>query len=225
MYERVPWQSFLNNEFRWRQGEHMVVISPTGQGKSTLLSKVLPARTYVVVFVTKAFDPTFEDHYRNYKVIRRWPPPKKVNRVLLWPKIGRTIDETLANQKRVFKEALDRIFLERGWCVVIDEEHWVSTMLGLSTQIAVYHHQARSSGISVVDGIQRPAFVPVITYSSATHAFIGKTTEKADLDRLSLLGGISKNELVASMNNLRRYEYVYVNTRLNHHPVITKVQL
>lgn len=226
-YPFVAWDRF-ERSFRWNQGEHLLVVAATGQGKTTLLSRVLPKRKYQVVFVTKIYDETFDKEYAGYSRIESWPPPRHLNKVLLWPRYAKGTDlkDIAKKQREVFAHALNAIFHERGWTVVLDEEHYMATFLGLGDLIAMYHHQARSSKLTVVDGIQRPAFVPVITYSSASHAFVGKFSEKADVTRLSGLAGLDSKTLAQNMLALGDKEWVYVDTRrMGNVPVRTKVRL
>lgn len=229
-YETVPWDQFTAN-FRWRQGEHLIIVKPTGGGKTTLLGALLPHQKTVatVVLVTKVYDETFTKQFPKrdgWHRIEEWPPPRYANRVLLWPKPGKTVRETVAIQRRVFRDALDRIFLERGWTVVLDEEHYICETLGLSPEVAMFHHQGRSSGITVVDGIQRPKYVPLITFSSATHAFIGNTTDRDDLKRLSDLGGVDAKLLAQEAMSLDHYEFLYIPARVRGRlPVRTTVNL
>lgn len=226
----VPWAEFVRT-FRWRQGEHACIVKPTGGGKTVLLSQLLPLQKApaIVVLVTKVHDDTFTKHFpkrEGWHRVYEWPPPRYVDRVLLWPKPGKTIRETIAIQREVFRYALDRIFQERGWTVVFDEEHYVCATLGLSEEVAMYHHQGRSSGLTAVDGIQRPKFVPNITFSSATHAFIGKTTDRDDLRKLSDLGGIDSKTLAIEAMSLDFYEFLYVPARADkRRPVRTTVEL
>lgn len=198
----------------WRQGEHVSIIGPTGCGKTTLESRMLDVRDYVVVFVTKIHDDTIRNDFPGYERIEKWPPPKAwMNKVLLWPRHEETIRGTYRKQRAVFKDALDRIFVERNWCVVFDEQHYMCRELGLDLENAMLLQQGRSSGLSVVNGTQRPAWVPVVTYSSATHAMIWRTTHREDLRRLSQLGGVDMRQMQANLLRLGKHDFVYVNTR------------
>lgn len=211
-YERVPWAEF-RRRFRWEQGQHVLIVAPTGYGKTTLLANLLDIRSHVCVLVSKTKDETFSKEFPGYRRIRQWHSDYMPNRVLLWPKEGKTIKETKAIQSKVFRDALDRIFRERGWCVVFDEQYWACQMLGLSEENAAFQHVGRSSGLSTVNLTQRPAWVPVVSYSAADHAFFARTSFRGDLRRLSDLGGVDAKELANLLLTLPKYDFVYINTR------------
>lgn len=219
MFDTVSWDAFIRS-LRWKQGEHAAIIKPTGGGKTTLIGAVLPAHRSpaIVVCVTKVYDKTFREQFPSrdgWYRCEEWPPPRHVNKVLLWPRLsGKTIPEIVAIQRRVFRTALDSIFTEMGWTVVFDEEHYLCSTLGLSEYVAMYHHQGRSSGLTCIDGIQRPKFVPVVTYSSATHAFIGQTTDADDLKRLADLGSRYRRDIIKEAQELDFYEFLYVPARV-----------
>jgi hypothetical protein len=233
----VPWDKFVK-EWTWNQGEHLLVVGDTGQGKTTIQSRLLDKREFVVIFVTKTHDDTITREYRDrgYRIIEDWDDvPNEYDEVrkrvlpykklLLWPKPEKDLRITKAKQRVVFRKALNSIFLERGWTVVLDEEHYMVQSLKLGEEVETYHHQARSSKITVVDGIQRPAWVPVITYGSATHGFIAKVTNRDDMKRLSNLGGVDHKLLESVLADLPRHQYLVVNTRGDYSPFRTKVTL
>lgn len=220
IFDAISWPDFMAS-FKWRQGEHTLIVKPTGGGKTTLEGEILRKDRYfpaTVVFVTKVYDKTINKQFPasdGWRRIEEWPPPRHVTKVLLWPRLlGKPIPEVIATQRRVFREALDRCFGELGWRIVFDEEHYMCETLGLREYVAMFHHQGRSSGFTVVDGIQRPKFVPVVSYSSATHAFIGHTTDADDLKRLSDLGSQYKQDIVREVQRLDFFEFLYVPARV-----------
>lgn len=218
-YKQVDWEHVRNYMFRnWEQGQHIMICGPTGVGKTTLLAQLVsttkPRRKCVVVFVTKTFDDTLNKDFPGYEVIHEWPPKAHQNFVLLWPQLGkRTMDEFVVHQREVFLHALNSIFRERNWCVCFDELQYMCDTLKLARHCALYQHQARSSGLSVITGFQRPANLPVVTYSAATHAFIWRNKIDADLSRLREVGGFSKTELGDNMDHLGDYEFIYSQNR------------
>jgi len=215
-YEHVPWAKvYPHLRATWHQGEHVAIVGPTGCGKTTFESRMLDVRSYVVVFVTKVHDDTISQSFPGFRRITKWPPKVYENRVLLWPEVhkAKTIQDVYKMQRDVFTHALDRIFKERNWCVVFDEQHYMCKKLGLGLQNEMLLHQGRSSGLSVVNGTQRPAWVPVVTYSSATHAALWRTAHRDDLRKLAELGGLDSKELEHNILSLSKHEFVYVNTR------------
>ena len=219
----VPWREFLDR-WEWRQGEHCLVIGRTGQGKTTLISRIMHKRQHAVMFATKVYDPTLSRQFPDFRVYREWQKPKH-DKIMLWPKSGQSLSDIREAQGAVFRDALDSVFYDRGWCLVVDEAHYMATELGLGQELAMFQHQARSSGISVVTGVQRPGFIPVITYGSTSHAFMGRINEPADVRRLSALGGVDAKELARHVLTLPKHEWVYVDNTGNTDPVRTRVDM
>lgn len=232
-FDTVHWRQFLPG-FRWRQGEHVAVIKPTGGGKTTLVGELLTKREpgpATVVFITKARDKTFAKTFpanRGWTRIYEWPPPRHVNRVLLWPKFnqGMSIPQYQAIQRRVFTDALDRIFGEGGWTVYFDEESVLCDELGLANRVKFFMQQGRSAGLTVINGIQRPAFVPLATYPNSTHGFVGHTTEPDDMKRIASLGGVDSRAIKEVAPTLDYFQFLYIPARSKGRvPVITEVDL
>lgn len=204
-------------DLEWEQGQHVLVAAPTGAGKTTLVAPLVRKRAAVVVLVSKPRDNTIRDVFpreRGWERIEEWPPPAGARRVLLWPRMGKNLIETLPRQRDAFSKCLNAIAREGRWCVVIDESHYTCdpAYLGLGKEVAILHHMGRSSGVSMVDLTQRPSWIPKILYSSVSHAYIGRTRDRDDLRRLSDLGGIDSREVASQVSALpSRYDYLYVN--------------
>lgn len=226
-WPEVPWSQFLPN-MGWKQGEHVITVGETGSGKTTLLSKILPLREYVVVFVTKTYDESFaKKKWPGFTIMREWNARKAAENkhVLLWPSPGKGIVDTAENQIRVFAKALNEIYRDRGWTVCFDELQWMVDELKFGREMRTFQHQARSSGITVVSGFQRPSHVPVITYGSAMHALVSRQSEDADVKRLAALGGIDADKLRAALPLLPKHEWLYVGRAATTGAVRTRVDL
>ena len=226
-WPRVDWATFMH-ALKWKQGEHLMTIGETGSGKTTLISKLAPLRPFAVVFVTKTYDKSFhKSKWPGFTVMREWDRRKAADlrHVLLWPEAGKTIRETVENQRRVFDDALNEIYRERGWCVIVDELQWMVDQLKFDMEMRTYQHQARSSGITIVSGFQRPSHVPVVTYGSATHAFISRQSEDADVKRLAALGGIDAEKLRSALPLLPRHHWLYLGRAATTGAVLTRVDL
>lgn len=207
---RVTWDEFLSS-FVWKQGEHVTLLGPTGQGKTTLANEILPKREYVIVFGCKAKDKTLDKLIKEEGYIKstEYPPPPWAKRVVLWPST-KTAHYRL-EQQRVFHEALSDIYTAGGWCVYLDELRYICDTLKLATYVENLWQQGRSLGISVVGGNQRPRFVPLNAYDQATHLFVWNFNDRENAKRLSEIVGINEKEIAAVVRGLPKYDVLYIN--------------
>lgn len=215
-WPRLRWRAFQDS-LRWKQGEHLLVIGDTGSGKTTLLRHLVPHhREFVVVFVTKTFDQSFDrKKWPGFTILREWDKRKAVRarKVLLWPEGKGTIPETVENQKRVFDKAINEIFNQRGWCLVIDEMQWMIDQLRFDLHMRTMQHQGRSSGLTIVSGFQRPAGVPLIVYTSASRIFFSNQTEDADVKRISGMAGLGDADplkVKAALPRIAKHDWLYL---------------
>lgn len=224
---RVSWDQ-LASRIRWRQGEHVALIGPTGVGKTTVISRLIPQRDYAVVLGTKRADPTLTKEFKGFTRIDNWPPKRDQNRVLLWPQPEPTLAMMAERQRAVFTHALNNIYTQGGWAVVFDEVMYLTDELKLGKLVSMYHYHARSANITIVDGFQRPAWIPRIVYSSASHLFVWKTTDTTDIRTLTQMVslGASERGLLENMRGLSKHEFMYINTRVdNTVPVVSSVRM
>ena len=211
---RMPWDVFMRDRFKWRQGEHVALIGPTGQGKTTLLTHLLPIHPYVVVFATKPKDESMEGLIRTgYEPIRRWVTmdPQKFPRRVLWPDASAL--DSVATQREVFHDAFARIYREGGWTVAIDELWYIDNILKLEMDVKTYLLQARALGISLLVATQRPAWVPLEVYDQSTHLFFWRDNDETNLRRLSGISFRSADLIRSVVMDLERYQVLYINTR------------
>jgi len=210
----TPWEQ-LKREFRWRQGEHLAAIAPTGAGKTTLFSELMPYRKYNIMFGTKPADDTYDwilmngfqriesvDEIRSYH-----------NNYLLWPSQRKTIPQTLIAQRKAFAEAMDVIVQQRSWTVWVDESKYIAEMLKLRTELTYCLEQLRSIDATVICGAQRPAFLPLSVLSNSSHIFMWKTTLDTDAKRLGDIGGVDAKQVMLEAKTLDRHEFLYIRTR------------
>jgi hypothetical protein len=221
--ETISWDEFLRL-FKWKQGEHVTVIGPTGSGKTWLVEAILPLRKYVAILITKKKDPMIQKFQRGgYERVKSWVeiPHEIHSRILLHPPFAR--DEPKERYQQVeFAHAFDRAFEQGHWTLYADELPYIIDDLGLERKVKRQLNQGRSLKSSLVSSAQRPAFLPLLTYSAATHVFFFRTTDEADLKRIGGLGGISNKLIREVVAVLESHQALYLNTRTGQ-MYITKV--
>lgn len=212
---RVPWDVFISEHFRWEQGEHVALIGPTGQGKTTLLTNLLPLHPYVVVFATKPRDESMSRLIRHdkYYPVKEWQrlDPKQYPRRVLWPDAGSL--NSVNVQAEVFHDAFGRIYREGGWTVAIDELWYIDNVLKLEMDVKLYLLQARALGISLLAATQRPAWVPLEIYDQSTHLFFWRDNDETNLRRLSGISFRSADLIRSVVSELEKFQVLYINTR------------
>lgn len=212
---RVPWDVFITDVLDWQPGEHVGLVGPTGQGKTTLLINMLPLRHFVVVMVTKPRDKVMQAliERKHWHKMERWVglDPIQFPRRILWPTASRL--DSKEYQQSVFHDAFAKIYREGGWTVAIDELWYMDNVLHLDGDIKTYLLQARSLDISLLMATQRPAWVPVEVYSQSTHLFFWRNNDETDIKRISGIGWRSADLIRTIVANLETYQFLYVNTR------------
>lgn len=219
MYNRMAFRPFMES-MRWKQGEHILIASPTGSGKTTLAAQLIRKRDRVVVLASKSHDETIRQSFRDCEIIREWPPRYDSKRVVLWPRNRGDQAELINVQREEFLKCFNGVGKWGGWCMLIDESHWVSQFLHLDKNIAIMHHQGRSSGVSMVVCTQRPAWIPRIVYSSVSHVFLGQTASHDDQKALASMGGIHSKDVFDTLSRIGRHDLLYLNPMGDHAPVV-----
>lgn len=210
----VRWHYFLKHKFRWKQGEHVTCIGPTGGGKTTLVKQILPRRDCTVIFVTKARDPLIQEFKdEGYEERKWWDGDHELGKkILLRPPLGQG-KASMPTQKKAFEHALYVAFKQGGWCVYMDELKYITNTLRLKEDVELLYHQGRSLGVSVVGCIQRPTNVPLLAYDQATHLFFWRENDERNIRRIGGLGGTDSQIVEAAVARLGKYQVLYLNTR------------
>jgi hypothetical protein len=210
---RLPWDVFYN-QLKWEQGEHVGLIGPTGQGKTTLLISLLNMRNYVAVFGTKPRDKTMDALIASgYVKFPRWEsiPVSRVPRRVIWPD-ARQIDME-DTQRKVFHDAYAAAYREGGWAIVVDEGYYMSEVLALKKEMRATWTQGRSLGLSHVVSTQRPAWVPTEMYDQSTHLFFWRNNDDRVIRRIGEIGTLNAYAIRQILPQLEQYQCLYMNTR------------
>jgi hypothetical protein len=215
----VEWMTWHRRFDRgWVQGEHLNIDGPTQSGKS-LLARVLVTgedgiggRRFVCVMGTKPKDRTLDEYVRlGFVRIDHWPPTKSDLRkcpegrawFILWPKIKTVKD--LHRFTPLFQKALEDIYIDEGWTVVIDETLWFCSRnpgLNLGSLLGAMAFGVASLDISLVFLMQRPAGVPRILWQSCTWSLLFHLGVTSDVRELASLGTYPPKAVVEAIQHL-----------------------
>lgn len=224
----LPWAEFME-DWQWRQGEHITMVGPTGSGKTTLETAILPRRDFVVFLSTKRIDST-QNRLKDmgYKTIHSGAElhPDVTPRAILrppWP------DDASAKELKnihasVFREAMMRVFRTGYWTIVMDEARYLTKDLGLAPEAELLWLQGRSLKISVVAGTQRPRWIPLEAYDQATHLFFWKDSDRENVERIAEMAGLNRRAVQGIVPRLDEHEMLYANRRTDE-LVTTKVEV
>lgn len=194
-----------------------MAIAPTGAGKTTLFTKLLPYRAANLMFGTKIDDPLYRQMIgkMGYTRVERMSDirPWHNNKILLWPSNGKTIKETMLKQHDAFNDALNTIATNKQpWTLWVDETKYAVQQLGLGAQLTYSVEQLRSVNGTIVMGAQRPAYVRGLI-ANVSHAFLWKSTHREDAAVLADMGGIDSKAVRDEALTLGSHEMLYMHTR------------
>jgi hypothetical protein len=211
------WDAFLDDfTGEWKPGQHVAIIAPTGQGKSTVLVTLMErCRKYVLAFDPKSGDDTLAKC--GYPRLNQWPPRSRdydrmakgeAVKFLVGPKINRRRDRP--HLIEVQARALEGAFDDGGWSVAIDELQIAAEKMKQADAIDELLIAARTRKVSVVSLFQRPAEVPRAAYQMASWIFLGLTLDTDTINRLAEIVGRPRYEIRGAVNGLAKIDYSWL---------------
>lgn len=227
---QIPRQEFLEDYWNYQPGQHVSLIAPTQNGKTTFAQQLLDhtdtewCSVPPVVLVAKPKDPVVARwiEQAEFKEIGEWPPHRLPFRQAppgygLWPRHLRDVDNRVNAEhlRGRFQPAIRELFWKGNTILVADEVYYLCVELGLSDDLTRHWTQGAGMGSGLWTATQKPSgtqgnSVPSFMYNSPTHTFLGRDPDKRNRDRFGEIGGVDPKMVGVTVMNLRKYEWLYI---------------
>lgn len=226
-------EEFLTSRWDYRPGQHVSVIAPTQNGKTTWLFELLRnsdtswCSVPPVMLVAKPQDRVVAAGLEDigYAETPRWPPRRRRGwwreeepaGFGLWPRHLKDVEpeQNAAHLARAFRPALQDLYWKGNSICIADEVYHLCVVLGLSTQLTQHWTQGGGMGSGLWSATQKPSgtqqgSIPSFMYNSPTHTFLGRDPDKRNRDRFGEIGGVDAKFLSETVLKLQKYEWLYI---------------
>lgn len=219
---------FLTRRFRYRPGEHVTLVGPTGCGKTWLAYQLLATHASrkwpCVTLVKKPVDytTTMWGKRLGLRTVQTWPPvwsPWKPNDPpgwVVWPRTKFDPELDRPYKASVFRKALmnayrgNGIFRKRPRSLFVDDAYGFAVILDLDEELIELWTEARAMGCGLWTAFQRPSHVPLWAYSQAEHLFLFNDPDKRARERFAEIGGLDATTVRDTVMSLERHQALYI---------------
>ncbi len=220
-------QEFLDEFWDYRPGEHLLIVEPTGGGKTHLMYQLLgeamrqQPHLNVVSLMPKAADPSTVEWAAalGLRETPSWPPRRKLLSQppagwVLWPphRMDLPPEQRRELVGQVLRKGVDGQYVKGSSITCVDDAHSAATMMGLNPYVEELLVNGRANGAGGWLALQKPSGsvvsggVTSFAYSSATHIFLGRDNEERNIRRFGEIGGIDPKEVASIVRGLRLYQ-------------------
>lgn len=218
--EQFGREEFVTERFRYKAGEHLSIIAPTGWGKTTLGYQLLGEAANMdlpaIVLSIKPRDDTVDEWNKRleFRKVRTWPPASNLFK-------GKTDGWTLM-PKHTFDPDTDDAMLyvqmrtaildsyKKGNRILFADEVYGLSDLGLDRELITVWSRGRSQQTGLWAGTQKPTHVPLWMYSQAEHLFLGNDPDERAQKRFGEIGGVNPVMVREVVKHLPKWHYLYI---------------
>lgn len=201
----------------WQPGQHVALIGPTGEGKSTFAVGILSLRKWVLALDPKGEDETLSKS--GYQRITAWPPSSRIRDGIAEGKPARLIvggsnrtNEEMEKLRDLMQHAVEGVRSEGGWTIYADEFQILADrrMFGLDKEIERLLIAARTKGTSVITSFQAPAWVPKASTRQTRFVVMFPTRDKNMIKVVAETMGRPWDELAEAVRELPDYHCLVI---------------
>jgi energy-coupling factor transporter ATP-binding protein EcfA2 len=187
-------------EHRYRPGQHVILLGPTGRGKTTMIGQMLTAgtmpKTDGLITVQNGPDPALA-HLG--KPTKSWPPTIPVPFLMYDEKPLMRRYQALPRKpehfgivRRQTARILRWMFAREGWTLVLPDLQLVTDpgMMGLGKEVDQLIITLRKRRSSVWMDAQAPRWIPRSSNDQTSHILIWKYRDIATIRRLREVAGV-----------------------------------
>lgn len=231
----LTWDRFLSYmRWAWKPGQHIALIGPTGEGKTTFAAGLLSLRKWVLALDPKGEDETLtESGYERVRTLpsvnrgpwwrlRHWEAARQWDRIenriaeglparIIVGGAARTEEQDAANQslmRKCFAYAREA----GGWTVYVDEFELISSqrMFRLGPQVERMLITARRDKASVLTSFQAAAWVSKHATRQARFAVIWPTGDRDMIKNVAQSMGRDWRQVAAAVDELPPFHVLVI---------------
>jgi len=194
---------------KWEPGDHIALVAPTGEAKTTMMLGLAQTRRYVLALDIKGGDKTMSA--TGWPRLESWPLSRDFRKKLEEGEPVRVLIggpkrdvESRVRRRALLRQVLESVMEEGRWTVLCPDLKALThpKFGGAVDQIEELLILARDAGVSVVTDWQRPAGVPREAGDQARFLGIGYTRDEDVVARLAEMMGRSRAELRGAITAL-----------------------
>lgn len=220
-------QEFLEKYWNHHPGEHVTMLAPTQNGKTTFMFDLLAHTNWDVNFrgikphpplilVMKPRDLVVSKGVKKlgFKTVKKWPPAPSIwtpkpKGFALWPPHSFDPDIDDVRLHAEMRRAILMSYKQGNRIIVADETYGLINDLKLTREITTVHTRGAGMGVSIWCMTQKPTHIGTWAYSQAEHLFIGYDPDERARDRFKEIGGVDPDIVKYEAARLQTFEWLY----------------
>lgn len=214
----LDWDEFLEwLAQNWEPGQHMALVGPTGEGKTTFAVGILKLRKFVIALDPKGEDDTLSAS--GFIRIPSLPLPRKIRnqvaegiptRIIIGGSSHDEREQLFLRQQMA--KAIEMVRGQGGWTLFADEFQILADlrMYGLGKKIEELLISARRAKSSIVTAYQAPAWVPRAATRQSWGVAVFPTRDRGMIKNVAESMGRDWRMLAEVIDQLPQYFLVFI---------------